>query len=131
MCKITFRLSALMLDPGIKMRKISRLFRQEVIVKTDFRVLIFSVFIVFLGAIGLTGCSSQEVYVYEKLPEFNECRRYTDYWSVSVCNHKHQIILSKKLSSAMRTTVYRLNRKYNQRDRRKKEITVLHQMDVT
>ena len=56
---------------NIKMRKISRLFRQEVILKTDFRVLIFSVFVVFLGAVGLTGCSSQEVYVYEKLPKFS------------------------------------------------------------
>ena len=34
-----------------------------------------------------------------------------------VCNQKQQIILSKKLNSAMRTTVYRLNLKYNQRDR--------------
>ena len=106
-----------MLNHGIKMRKISRLFRQEVIVKTDFRVLIFSVFVVFLGAVGLTGCSSQEVYVYEKLPEFSECRRCAVYRSVSFCNHMQQIILSKKLNSAMRTTVYRLNRKYNQRYR--------------
>ena len=79
---------------------------QEVIVKTDFRVLIFSVFVVFLGAVGLTGCSSQEVYVYEKLPEFNECRRYTDYWSVSVCNHKHRIILSKKINSYFRHLLF-------------------------
>ena len=120
-----------MLDPGIEMRKISRFFKQEVIIKTDFKALIFSVFVVFLGAVGLTGCYSQEVYVYEKLPEFSECRRCTDYRSVSVCNHKHQIILSKKLNSAMRTTVYRLNRKYNQRDRCKEEITVLRQRDVT
>ena len=79
---------------------------QEVILKTDFRVLIFSVFVVFLGAVGLTGCSSQEVYVYEKLPEFSECRRYTDYRSVSVCNHKHQIILSKKLNSYFRHLLF-------------------------
>ena len=104
---------------------------QKVILKTDFRVLIFSVFVVFLGAVGLTGCSSQEVYVYEKLPELSECRRCAVYRSVNVCNQKQQIILSKKLNSAMRTTVYRLNRKYNQRDRCKKEITVLHQRDVT
>jgi len=95
-----------MLDSGTKMRKISRFFRQEVIVKTDFRVLIFSVFVVFLGAVGLIGCSSQEVYVYEKLPEFSECRRYTDYWSVSVCNHKHRIILSKKLNSYFRHLLF-------------------------
>ena len=100
-------------------------------VNTDFRVLIFSVFVVFLGEIGLTGCSSQEVYVYEKLPEFSECRHCAVYRSASVCNQKQQIILNKKINSAMRTTVYRLNRKYNQRDRCKKEITVLHQRDVT
>ena len=79
---------------------------QEVIVKTDFRVLIFSVFVVFLGAVGLTGCSSQEVYVYEKLPEFSECRRCAVYRSVSVCNQMQQIILSKKLNSAMRTLLF-------------------------
>ena len=79
----------------------------------------------------MTVCSSQEVYVYEKLPEFSECRRCAVYRSVSVCNQMKQIILSKKLNSAMRTTVYRLNRKYNQRDRCKKEITVLRQWDVT
>jgi len=95
-----------MLDTGIKMRKISRLFRQKVLVETDFRALIFWVFVVFLGAIGLIGCSSQEVYVYEKLPEFSECRRYTDYWSVSVCNHKHQIILSKKIDSYFRHLLF-------------------------
>ena len=95
-----------MLDPGMKMRKLSRLYRQEVIVKTDFRVLIILAFVVFLGAVGLTGCSSQEVYVYEKLPEFSECRRYTDYWSVSVCNHKHQIILSEKINSYFRHLLF-------------------------
>ncbi len=69
----------------------------------------------------LTGCSSQEVYVYEKLPEYSECRRYTDYWTVSACNRKQQIITNKKLKSAMRKTTYRLSRKYNQGDKCKEK----------
>jgi len=70
-----------------------------------------------LGAIVLAGCSSQEVYVYEKLPEAGECRSYTDFWTVSACNRKHQIKMNEKLDSVIRTTNYRLSRKYNQRDK--------------
>ena len=55
-----------------------------------------------LCAIVLAGCSSQEVYVYEKLPESSECRRYTDYWTVSACNRKHQIKMNEKLDSVIR-----------------------------
>ena len=73
------------------------------------------------GAIVLAGCSSQEVYVYEKLPETNECRRYTDYWTVSACNRKHQIKMNEKLDSVIRTTNYHLSRKYNQRDKCKEK----------
>ena len=79
--------------------------------------------IYFLGLIFLTGCTSQGIYVYEKLPEFTECRQYTDYWSVSACNRKHQIILSEKLNGAMRITNYRLSRKFNQGNRRCKEMS--------
>ena len=76
------------------------------------------VLIVFsLGTIVLAGCSSQEVYVYEKLPKASECRRYTDYWTVSACNRKHRIMMNDKLDSVMRTTNDRLSRKYNQRDK--------------
>ena len=50
----------------------------------------------------LAGCSSQEVYVYEKLPEASECRRYTDYWTVSACNRKHRIKMNEKLESVIR-----------------------------
>ena len=70
-----------------------------------------------LGAIVLASCSSQEVYVYEKLPEASECRRYTNYWTVSACNRKHQIKMNEKLDSVIRTTNYHLSRKYNQKDK--------------
>ena len=70
-----------------------------------------------IGAIALLGCTSQEVYVYEKLPEASECRRHTDYWTVSACNRKHQIKMNEKLESVIRTTNYHLSRKYNQRDK--------------
>ena len=75
-----------------------------------------------MGLLGLTGCSVQEVYVYEKLPEVSDCRRYKDYWTVRACNRKHQIILSKKLNDAFQTTNYRLGRKFNQGKRRCKEM---------
>ena len=76
-----------------------------------------------LGLLGLPGCSGQEVYVYEKLPEVSECRRYKDYWTVTACNRKHQIILSEKLNAAIQTTNYRLSRKFNQGKRRCKVTT--------
>ena len=72
--------------------------------------------------LGLTGCSGPEVYVYEKLPEVSECRRYKDYWTVNECNRKHQIILNEKLNAAIQTTNYRLHRKFNQGKRRCKEM---------
>ena len=49
----------------------------------------------------LAGCSSQEVYVYEKLPD--------------------QIKMNEKLDSVIRTTNYHLSRKYNQRDKCKEK----------
>ena len=81
-----------------------------------FGILIFALIVFSLGAIVLVGCSSQEVYVYEKIPEARECRRYTDYWTVSACNRKHQIKMNEKLDSVIRTTNYRLSRKYNRRN---------------
>ena len=85
--------------------------------KNKFGMLKFARIVFSLGAIVLAGCSSQEVYVYEKLPEASECRRYTDYWTVSACNRKHQIKMNEKLDSVIRTTNYRLSRKYNRRDK--------------
>ena len=85
--------------------------------KNKFGMLKFAPIVFFLGATVLAGCPSQGIYVYEKLPEASECRRYTDYWTVSACNRKHQIKMNEKLDSVIRTTNYRLSRKYNQRDK--------------
>ena len=89
--------------------------------KNNFRMVKFALVVFSLGTIVLTSCSSQEVYVYEKLPKASECRRYTDYWTVSACNRKHRIMMNEKLDSVMRTSNYRLSRKYNQKDKCKEK----------
>ena len=86
-----------------------------------FKTLKYLAKVLVLGMIILTGCSGQKIYVYEKLPEVSECRRYTDYWTVSACNREHQIILSEKLNGVIGITNYRLSRKFNQGRRRCKE----------
>ena len=68
-----------------------------------------------LASIVLSGCSGQRVYVYEKIPEANECRRYTEYFQVSKCNRKHHFTISKKLYRAIQTTNYSLKKKFNQK----------------
>ena len=68
-----------------------------------------------LASIVLSGCSGQKVYVYEKIPEANECRRYTEYFQVSKCNRKHHFAMSKKLYRAIQTTNDRLKKKFNQK----------------
>ena len=81
----------------------------------------FSVnFIVFI-ALTITGCKSQGIFVYEKLPEVSECRRHKNYISVRKCNREHQVILSEKLNKAINITERRLSRKFNQGKRRCKE----------
>ena len=68
-----------------------------------------------LASIVLAGCSGRRGYVYEKIPEAKECRRYTEYFQVSKCNRKHHIAMSKKLFSAIQTTNNRLKKKFNQK----------------
>ena len=68
-----------------------------------------------LASIVLSGCSGRRVYVYEKIPEANECRRYTEYFQVSKCNRKHHFVMSKKLFRAIQTTNNRLKKKFNQK----------------
>ena len=51
-----------------------------------FPVINFAISTALLVAIVLSGCSGQKVYVYEKIPEASECRRYTEYFQVSNCN---------------------------------------------
>ena len=50
------------------------------------RVINFAISTALLASIVLSGCSGQKVYVYEKIPETSECRRYTEYFQVSKCN---------------------------------------------
>ena len=68
-----------------------------------------------LASIVLSGCSGQRIYVYEKIPEANECRRYTEYFQVSKCNRKHHFVMSKKLFRAIQTPNNRLKKKFNQK----------------
>ena len=63
-----------------------------------------------LASIVLSGCSGQKFYVYEKIPETSECRRYTEYFQVSKCNRKHHFVMSKKLFRAIQTTNNRLKK---------------------
>jgi len=121
LCKITFRLSAFMSVSTLKKRNPAIFFRRDFKVNNIFRRYNNFAKFALLGLLVLTGCSGQEVYVYEKLPEVSECRRYKDYWTVSACNRKHQIILSEKLNGAIQITNYRLSRKFNQGKRRCKE----------
>ena len=101
--------------------KLKRAIRRENKFQVSFMTLKIFAIVAILGLILLSGCSGQEIYVYEKLPEVSECRRFKDYWTVSACNRKHQIILSEKLNGAIGITNYRLSRKFNQGARRCKE----------
>ena len=78
-------------------------------------VINFAISIALLASIVLSGCFGQWVYVYEKIPEANECRRYTEYFQVRNCNRKHHFAMSKKLYRAIQITNYRLKRKFNQK----------------
>ena len=70
---------------------------------------------VLLTSIMLLGCSGQKVYVYEKIPEANECRRYTEYFQVSKCNLKHNFYTNKKLYRTIQINNLQLKRKFNQK----------------
>ena len=121
LCKITFRLSAIIFFSVLK--KCNLLIFCRLFFKVQSIFTINNNFAKFslLTLISFNGCSGQEVYVYEKLPEVSECRRYKNYWTINACNRKHQIILSEKLNNAIQTTNYRLSRKFNQGKRRCKE----------
>ena len=57
------------------------------------------------------GCSSQEVFVYEKIPEVVECYSFREYIDIDDCNRKQQIILSDKLIKVIEKDNYRKIRK--------------------
>ena len=75
----------------------------------------FVISTVFLAPAIMSGCSRQKFYVYEKIPEANECRGYTEYFQISKCNRKHHFTMSKKLYRAIETTNYQLKKKFNQK----------------
>tara|TARA_B100000686_G_scaffold42460_1_gene44344 strand:+ start:433 stop:786 length:354 start_codon:yes stop_codon:yes gene_type:complete len=68
-----------------------------------------------LASIVLSGCSGKQVYVYEKIPEANECRRYTGYFQVSKCNLKHHFYTNKKLYRTIQINNHQIKRKFNQK----------------
>ncbi len=68
-----------------------------------------------LTSIILSGCTKQKFYVYEKIPEANECRRYTEYFQISKCNQKHHIVTNEKLYQSIQVTNHRLKKKFNQK----------------
>ncbi len=59
------------------------------------------------------GCSSEEIYVYEKIPEARECYSFKKYIDIEKCNRKQHIILSKKLSKVIEKDNYRKIRKFD------------------
>lgn len=66
----------------------------------------------------LSGCRfRQEVLVYEKLPQFQECLRYADYMLISVCEKIELRQQNVQVGSVLDKTSYRLERLYNQGDR--------------
>ena len=45
----------------------------------------------------LKGCSSQKVYVYEKIPENMECHRFKKFDEIEFCDRKKRINLDEKI----------------------------------
>ena len=50
-----------------------------------------------ISMIFFSGCYSQGIFVYEKIPKAVECYSFKDYFDIEICNRKQQIILSDKL----------------------------------
>ena len=112
LCKMTFKLSAFIMITEMKKSFISRL-QQE---KMEYNSVInFAISTGLMASIILSGCFGQRIYVYEKIPEANECRRYTEFFQVSKCNRKHHFTMSKKLYRAIQTTNHNLKKKFNQK----------------
>ena len=61
-----------------------------------------------------TGCSSQEIFVYEKIPEFVECYSLKDYFEIEICDRKQQIILNEKLTKVLEKGNYNKYHKLDQ-----------------
>ena len=51
----------------------------------------------FIFFIVLNGCSSKEIFVYEKIPENMECNRFKEYFAIESCDRKKRVTFSKKI----------------------------------
>ena len=68
-----------------------------------------------LATVITSGCFRQKIYVYEKIPEASECRRYTEYFEVSKCNLKHHFSTNKNLYMTIQINNHQIKRKFNQK----------------
>ena len=81
-----------------------------------YKSIIYSVIsIALLASVIMSGCSGKKFYVYEKIPEASECRRYTEYFQVSKCNLKHHFSTNKKLYRTIQINNHQIKRKFNQK----------------
>lgn len=63
----------------------------------------------------VTACQSgREVRVYEKIPEFAECRKYTDYHQIVQCEQRLRAPLTREVNHVLRQSERRTNRRYEQ-----------------
>lgn len=49
----------------------------------------------------LKGCSSNEIFVYEKIPENVECHRFKKFEDIENCDRKKRIILGKNIANVI------------------------------
>ncbi len=67
-----------------------------------------------LMSLGIIGCQSQrEVRVYEKVPLYAECRKYTDYQQIVQCERQMQGPENRRVNHVMRQSEKRINRIYH------------------
>tara|TARA_Y100001970_G_scaffold145082_1_gene178244 strand:+ start:103 stop:309 length:207 start_codon:yes stop_codon:yes gene_type:complete len=59
---------------------------------------IFTLFLLFSF---FKGCSSNEIFVYEKIPENIECHRFKKFEDIENCDRKKRIILGKNISNVI------------------------------
>ena len=65
--------------------------------------------------LGLSSCQSgRGVRVYEKIPHFAECRKYTDYNQIVQCEQKLMRPLNREVNHVLRQSERRTNRRFEQ-----------------
>ena len=68
-----------------------------------------------LSLLVLASCQSgREVRVYEKIPYFAECRKYTDYHQIVQCEQKLMGPLNREVNHVLRQSERRNNRRFEQ-----------------